>query len=138
MAILQTIPTWLKKAISKTQRPLRIRSPEEDKILDEQEENLRKSNYDNFISRAESSCNKIFNQAQMNIFLNILPKLEESRSDEEKFADYLKQLGASCESIVNTASGLSDEIRCAKEFIHPSYSAIIRVVNDFNKVLVVN
>ena len=131
MAILNAIPSFLKHELNKITRPHRLRSKEEDEALDLQQENKRKHNFQNSMSRVVKFSDLIKEKTHT-MKTKLRDNLEQSQDNPKAFAAYLQQIDVACDQISEYIFTLEDEFRFVGDCIHPSQSALISVVQQYN------
>ena len=134
LAILNSLPSFLKQELNKLkQRPNRIRTKDQEKIMDLQEEKQRQMNFDNSLSRVELLSIQIKEKTDI-IKTSLRSNLEKSQTDPKAFAQYLQQIDIACDQISEYTLTLDDEFHYAREYIHPSQAALITIINQYNNL----
>ena len=133
--VLDTLPAFLKEELDKLQRlkPKRIRSRAEQQALDEQEENVRRNNWADAMERVISSTEKIQERTKA-IKNSMRSNLEQCRSDPKAFHAYLTGIDVACDQITELTLNLYDQFHVAREFLHPSQSALVQAVHLYNQM----
>eukprot|EP01083_Nonionella_stella_P162227 532350_1 len=133
LAILNTLPSFLKQELNKRHRSNRIRNKQQDAQLDQEEEKQRQMNFDNALGRVELLSIQIKEKTDT-IKNNLRSNLEKSQTDPKAFALYLQQIDIACDQISEYVLSLDDEFHFTREYIHPSQAALIAVVNQYNNL----
>eukprot|EP01084_Bolivina_argentea_P036775 68001_1 len=133
LAILNTLPSFLKQELNKIRKPNRIRNGSQENLLTENDEKQRQMNFDNSLSRVELLNIQIKEKTDV-IKNSLRNNLEASQTDPKAFASYLQQIDIACDQISEYTLSLDDEFHFAREYIHPSQATLINIVNQYNNL----